>query len=177
MEDEVDFATVDFAVDIDLKKFELAFAAQVLNVRKESGEQVVNRDDRITFGEKSIACLPYGGRLVTCGATSGYDAVTDLRYVWVREMDIRGSDGWTRNDLLRAFLRPDAEIRRDVQGILRRWTLGGPPRIDASVAAGVVTLSGTAECAGDADAVAELIGTVDGVVDVVVLPDEGAGDE
>jgi NADPH:quinone reductase-like Zn-dependent oxidoreductase len=47
----------------------------------------------------SIRCTKKGGRLVTCGATTGYDAVTDLRYVWRRELDIRGSDGWTRSDL------------------------------------------------------------------------------
>jgi alcohol dehydrogenase len=37
---------------------------------------------------------------VCCGATSGHDAVTDLRYLWVREIDIRGSDGWSRQDLV-----------------------------------------------------------------------------
>jgi NADPH:quinone reductase-like Zn-dependent oxidoreductase len=36
---------------------------------------------------------------VTCGATTGYEAVTDLRYVWTRELDILGSDGWTRAGL------------------------------------------------------------------------------
>jgi NADPH:quinone reductase-like Zn-dependent oxidoreductase len=41
-----------------------------------------------------------GGRLTTCGATTGYEAVTDLRYLWVREIDIRGSDGWTRDGLI-----------------------------------------------------------------------------
>jgi NADPH:quinone reductase-like Zn-dependent oxidoreductase len=36
---------------------------------------------------------------VTCGATTGFGAVTDLRYVWTRELDILGSDGWTRAGL------------------------------------------------------------------------------
>lgn len=27
--------------------------------------------------------------------------MTDLRYVWTRELDILGSDGWTREDLER----------------------------------------------------------------------------
>ena len=47
----------------------------------------------------SIRCTRHGGRLVTCGATTGYEAVTDLRYVWTRELAILGSDGWTRDDL------------------------------------------------------------------------------
>ena len=37
-----------------------------------------------------------GGRLVTCGASTGFLAETDLRYVWTRELNILGSDGWGR---------------------------------------------------------------------------------
>lgn len=41
-----------------------------------------------------------GGRIVICGASSGFDAQLDLRYVWTKEIDIRGSNGWRRTDLL-----------------------------------------------------------------------------
>ena len=55
---------------------------------------------------------------MTCGATSGYDAVTDLRYVWVREIDIRGSDGWTRDDLLRLMeLVRSGELRPVIHAV------------------------------------------------------------
>lgn len=47
----------------------------------------------------SIRSLRKGGRLVTCGATAGFDPQTDLRYVWVRELTIIGSDGWTTEDI------------------------------------------------------------------------------
>lgn len=47
---------------------------------------------------RSIACLTRGGRLVTCGAGAGAQALTDLRYVWSFEIDIRGSNGWTIED-------------------------------------------------------------------------------
>lgn len=47
----------------------------------------------------SIRCTRKGGRVVTCGATTGFEAVTDLRYVWRRELHLLGSDGWTRFDL------------------------------------------------------------------------------
>jgi NADPH:quinone reductase-like Zn-dependent oxidoreductase len=40
-----------------------------------------------------------GGRVVTCGATTGYEATTDLRYVWSRQLDILGSNAWRRDDL------------------------------------------------------------------------------
>ena len=49
---------------------------------------------------KSLKAIKHGGRLLTCGATAGYDPQTDIRYIWRKEMDIRGSDGWTRQDLI-----------------------------------------------------------------------------
>lgn len=49
---------------------------------------------------KSLKCVKHGGRLLTCGATAGYDPQTDIRFIWRKEMDIRGSDGWQRQDLL-----------------------------------------------------------------------------
>jgi NADPH:quinone reductase-like Zn-dependent oxidoreductase len=48
---------------------------------------------------QSIRALRRGGRLVTCGASTGFLAETDLRYVWTRELSILGSDGWSREDL------------------------------------------------------------------------------
>jgi NADPH:quinone reductase-like Zn-dependent oxidoreductase len=44
--------------------------------------------------------------------------VTDLRYVWVRELDIRGSDGWTRDDLLvLRQLVADGELRPVIHAV------------------------------------------------------------
>jgi len=47
----------------------------------------------------SIRALRHQGRLLTCGATAGFDPKTDLRYIWVREANILGSNGWERHDL------------------------------------------------------------------------------
>jgi alcohol dehydrogenase len=49
---------------------------------------------------RSLKALRHGGRLLTCGATAGYDPPTDIRYIWTRELMIIGSDGWRREDLL-----------------------------------------------------------------------------
>ncbi|MCB1492137.1 MAG: zinc-binding dehydrogenase [Rhodobiaceae bacterium] len=51
----------------------------------------------------SLRTLRKGGRLITCGATAGFDPKTDIRYIWVRELNILGSDGWTTEDI-RALL-------------------------------------------------------------------------
>ena len=47
----------------------------------------------------SLRCVKLGGRVLTCGATAGFDPPTDLRFIWTAEMDIRGSNGWKRSDL------------------------------------------------------------------------------
>ena len=51
----------------------------------------------------SIASLKTGGRLVTCGATSGYDARTDLRQVFYRHLTILGSMMGSKAELLAAM--------------------------------------------------------------------------
>lgn len=48
---------------------------------------------------KSLRSLRVGGRLLTCGATAGYDPVEDIRFIWTFELQIRGSNGWQREDI------------------------------------------------------------------------------
>jgi NADPH:quinone reductase-like Zn-dependent oxidoreductase len=43
-----------------------------------------------TWGD-SLASLAAGGRLVTCGATTGYDAKLDLRFLFSRQLSLLGS--------------------------------------------------------------------------------------
>ena len=47
----------------------------------------------------SLRALARHGRLLTCGATAGFDPKTDIRYIWRREVNIIGANGWTREDL------------------------------------------------------------------------------
>ncbi|MEX2221150.1 MAG: zinc-binding dehydrogenase [Candidatus Rokuibacteriota bacterium] len=47
----------------------------------------------------SLRALAKHGRLLTCGATAGFDPRTDIRYIWRREANIIGANGWAREDL------------------------------------------------------------------------------
>jgi len=47
---------------------------------------------------KALKVTKLGGRILTCGATTGYDPKTDIRYIWSFELSIIGSDGWTKDD-------------------------------------------------------------------------------
>src|SRR5216683_413983 len=51
--------------------------------------------------EKSVASLPYGGRLVTCGATTGYEAKLDLRVLFYKQISLLGSTMGSKGDLFR----------------------------------------------------------------------------
>ena len=52
--------------------------------------------------ERSLKCLARGGRLVTCGATTGYKAAIDLRFLFARQYSLMGSYMGTKAELLRA---------------------------------------------------------------------------
>ena len=60
--------------------------------------------------ERSVRCLARGGRLVTCGATTGTDAQLDLRHLFARQLSLLGSYMGGKAELLRAarlFFRGD----------------------------------------------------------------------
>lgn len=50
----------------------------------------------------SLRALRPRGRLVTCGATAGHNPMTDLRYIWVRELKVIGSNSYTKDDIARS---------------------------------------------------------------------------
>ena len=51
--------------------------------------------------ESSVKALAKGGRLVLCGATTGAEVVTDLRYLYNRELTIYGSFMSSKGELLK----------------------------------------------------------------------------
>ena len=62
---------------------------------------VVNFTGGATWAPCLRAARP-GGRVLTCGATAGHDPRTDLRYIWVRELDVLGSNSYSQDDVARA---------------------------------------------------------------------------
>ena len=61
---------------------------------------------------RSLRCLRVGGRLLTCGATAGYDPPEDIRFIWTFELKILGSNSWEREDLIRVLdLVASGELR------------------------------------------------------------------
>lgn len=52
--------------------------------------------------ESCLASLAKGGRLITCGATTGAEVKLDLRYIYSRQYTIKGSYMGTRAELVKA---------------------------------------------------------------------------
>jgi len=49
---------------------------------------------------KSLKSLATGGRLLTCGATTGFAPQTDLRHIYFRQLQVIGSTMGSKNELL-----------------------------------------------------------------------------
>ena len=64
--------------------------------------------------DASLRALARGGRLVTCGATSGFAAQTDLRYVFARRILIRGTFMGSKGTMYEILRLADAGRLRPV---------------------------------------------------------------
>ncbi len=66
------------------------------------GVDIVFEHVGVATWDRSLKSLSRGGRLVTCGATTGHDASLDLRVLFVRQLSLLGSYMGRKAELLRA---------------------------------------------------------------------------
>lgn len=76
--------------------------AEVRRLTDKRGVDVVIEHVGTATWDRSLKCLARGGRLVTCGATTGYDARVDLRFLFTRQYSLMGSYMGTKSELMRA---------------------------------------------------------------------------
>jgi NADPH:quinone reductase-like Zn-dependent oxidoreductase len=57
----------------------------------------------IATWDRSIRCLRSGGKLVTCGATTGFDARIDLRVLFWKQLQLIGSTMGSKGDFIAAL--------------------------------------------------------------------------
>ena len=75
------------------------------DVRQAASPQVRGRGGRgrQLHRRRYVGALPQGapsrGKVLTCGATAGFDPKEDLRFIWTFELKVLGSNGWMREDL------------------------------------------------------------------------------
>jgi len=73
--------------------------AEVKRLTGKRGVDIIFEHVGAEVWPKLILSLTRGGRIVTCGATSGWDARTDLRHVFFRQLEILGSTMGPKGDL------------------------------------------------------------------------------
>jgi NADPH:quinone reductase-like Zn-dependent oxidoreductase len=77
-------------------------AAEIRRITGNRGVDIVIEHVGTATWERSLKCMARGARLVTCGATTGYDAQIDLRFLFTRQYSLMGSYMGTKAELLRA---------------------------------------------------------------------------
>jgi NADPH:quinone reductase-like Zn-dependent oxidoreductase len=78
-------------------------AAEARGITEKRGVDIVFEHVGSATWEKSIRSLAPGGRLITCGATSGYAGQTDIRYLYSRQLSIMGSYMASKGELLKVI--------------------------------------------------------------------------
>ncbi|MBI4404960.1 MAG: zinc-binding dehydrogenase [Deltaproteobacteria bacterium] len=89
------------------------FVAEVRSVVGKAGVDMIVDHVGAALWDKNMKVLRRGGKIVTCGATSGFDARLDLRTVFFKQVQILGSTMGSKADFWRilrefelGFLRP-----------------------------------------------------------------------
>jgi NADPH:quinone reductase-like Zn-dependent oxidoreductase len=85
----------DYAID----HYRQDISAEVRKITGKRGVDVVIEHVGTATWHKSLESLAPAGRLVTCGATTGFDAKVDLRFLFSRQLSLLGSFMGTMGEL------------------------------------------------------------------------------
>jgi len=88
--------------------------AEVKRITNKRGVNLVFEHVGGATWERSILSLAFGGRIVICGATTGYDALTDLRYVFNKQLTILGCHQGTKGEMVTVLKLVEAGHLRPV---------------------------------------------------------------
>jgi NADPH:quinone reductase-like Zn-dependent oxidoreductase len=73
---------------------------EVRRITGKRGVDIVIEHVGTATWDESVSSLAVGGRLVTCGATTGYDAKIDLRVLFARQLSLLGSYMGVKSELV-----------------------------------------------------------------------------
>lgn len=93
----------ELGADVLINYNEKDFADEIKTITGKRGIDVIVDHTGEANWHKNILSLGRGGRLVLCGNTSGFNANTDLRHVFSRQLSILGSNMGSRQDLMDVF--------------------------------------------------------------------------
>ena len=81
----------DLGADEVIDHYKQKISDEVKRLTGRRGVDVVFEHVGTATWSDSVASLAHHGRLVTCGATTGYDAKVDLRFLFARQLSLLGS--------------------------------------------------------------------------------------
>jgi crotonyl-CoA carboxylase/reductase len=91
----------DPAADKERFKASKGFARRVKEILGEAPDVVFEHVGRETFPTSVFVCKPFG-KVVICGATSGYQLDFDVRYLWMKQKQIIGSHATNAYEAMQA---------------------------------------------------------------------------
>lgn len=81
----------ELGADHAIDHYKQKTSEEVKRITAKRGVDIVFEHVGVATWAESIKSLKYGGTLVTCGATTGYDASLDLRVLFARQLSFHGS--------------------------------------------------------------------------------------
>lgn len=90
----------DLGADATINYLETDFAKEVRGLTGKRGVDIVFEHTGEATWPGSVRSLAKGGRLVTCGATSGFDAKFDLRMLFFKSLSFLGSTMGSRGEVV-----------------------------------------------------------------------------
>jgi NADPH:quinone reductase-like Zn-dependent oxidoreductase len=81
----------ELGADHVIDHYQQDISAEVKKITGKRGVDVVVEHVGVATWQKSLESLCPGGRLVTCGATTGFDARVDLRFLFSKQWSLLGS--------------------------------------------------------------------------------------
>jgi NADPH:quinone reductase-like Zn-dependent oxidoreductase len=89
----------ELGADHVIDHYQQDISAEVRKFTGKRGVDVVVEHVGVATWQKSLESLAPGGRLITCGATTGYDARVDLRFLFSKQWSLLGSFMGTLGEL------------------------------------------------------------------------------
>ncbi len=85
--------------DYGINHYKQKISEEVRRITSKEGADIVVEHVGTATWEESMKSLKAGGTIVTCGATTGFDAKFDLRFLFARQLSFLGSYMGTMGDL------------------------------------------------------------------------------
>ena len=101
MRTDANHPAVDPAADKERFKASRGFAKRVKEILGDAPDIVFEHVGQATFPTSVFTVKPFG-KVVICGATSGYNLDFDVRYLWMKQKEILGSHFANAYECMRA---------------------------------------------------------------------------